>query len=92
MLRVVVENEKLLVSFGADSTDIYFLVVGVPHLDPQVLFQLDTVLPVAPIVHHVHLIIVPPFDPQVLLHHETLLPEVPLDLLVVLVLLVRIFW
>ena len=63
MLRVVVENEKLikialtrrmLVSFGAYSTDIYFLVTGVPHLDPQVLLQLDTVLPMAPIVHFVN--------------------------------------
>ena len=47
MFYVVVESEKLkkialtrrmLVSFGAVSTDIYFLVTGVPHLDPQVLF------------------------------------------------------
>ena len=82
---------RILVSFGADSTDIYFLVIGVPHHDPQVHFQLDTVLPMAPIVHLVHHVIVPPLDPQVLLHHDTLLPEAPIDLLVILVILVRIF-
>ena len=81
-----------MVSIGADSTDIYFLVIRVYHLDPQVMFQFDTVLPMVPTVLLVHHVIVPLLDPQVLLHHETLLPEVPLVLLVVLVLLVRIFW
>ena len=47
MFHVVIESEKLkkialtrrmLVSFGAVSTNIYLLVTGVPHLDPQVLF------------------------------------------------------
>ena len=45
-LKKIALTRRVSVIFGAVSTDIYFLVLWRPHLDPQVLFQPSTVLPV----------------------------------------------
>ena len=49
-LKKIALTRRVLVIFGAVSTDIYFLVLWRPHLDPQVLLHHETLLPEVPLV------------------------------------------